>query len=109
MSWEVRGTTLVHLNHVDGKSVLVDKALKSWIGEMDEKQREVFVDTLFGILDEADIRTVDDLANMNYTKFMELMKAKSSLDKETQDTMRDTFLKLVQKSTKTVAEHLLNR
>lgn len=109
MSWEVRGTTLVHLNHVDGKSVLVDKALKSWIGEMDEKQREVFVDTLFGILDEADIRTVDDLANMNYTKFMELMKAKSSLDKETQDTMRDTFLKLVQKSAQTVAEHLLNR
>ena len=109
MSWEVRGTTLVHLNHVDGKSVLVDKALKSWIGEMDEKQREVFVDTLFGILDEADIRTVDDLANMNYTKFMELMKAKSSLDKETQDTMRDTFLKLVQKSAQTVAEHLLNK
>ena len=109
MSWEVRGTTLVHLNHVDGKSVLVDKALKSWIGEMDEKQREVFVDALFGILDEADIRTVDDLANMNYTKFMELMKAKSSLDKETQDTMRDTFLKLVQKSAKTVAEHLLNK
>ena len=109
MSWEVRGTTLVHLNHVDGKSMLVDKALKSWIGEMDEKQREVFVDALFGILDEADIRTVDDLANMNYTKFMELMKAKSSLDKETQDTMRDTFLKLVQKSAKTVAEHLLNK
>ena len=77
--------------------------------EMDETQREVFVDTLFGILDEADIRTVDDLANMNYTKFMELMKAKSSLDKETQDTMRDTFLKLVQKSAKTVAEHLLNK
>ena len=76
---------------------------------MDEKQREVFVDTLFGILDEADIRTVDDLANMNYTKFMELMKAKSSLDKETQDTMRDTFLKLVQKSAQTVAEHLLNK
>ena len=46
---------------------------------------------------------------MNYTKFMELMKAKSSLDKETQDTMRDTFLKLVQKSAQTVAEHLLNR
>lgn len=109
MSWEVKGPALVHLDHVDGKSVLMDKALKSWIGEMDEQQREVFVDTLFGILDEADIRTVDDLANMNYTKFVELMKAKSALDKEKQDTMRDTLIKLVQKSAKTVADHLFNK
>ena len=109
MSWEVKGPALVHLDHVDGKSVLMDKALKSWIGEMDEQQREVFVDTLFGILDEADIRTVDDLANMNYTKFVELMKAKSALDKQTQDNLRDTLMKLVQKSAKTVAEHLFSR
>lgn len=109
MTWEVAGPALVHLNHVDGKSVLVDKALKAWIGEMDEQQREVFVDTLFGILDEADIRTVDDLANMNYTKFIELMKAKSALDKETQDIMRDTLMRLVQKSAKTVAQHIFNK
>ena len=109
MSWEVKGSALVHLDHVDGKSVLMDKALKSWIGEMDEQQREVFVDTLFGILDEADIRTVDDLANMNYPKFVELMKAKSALDKQTQDNLRDTLMKLVQKSAKTVAEHLFSR
>ena len=76
MSWEVKGPALVHLNHVDGKSVLMDKALKSWIGEMDEQQRELFVDTLFGILDEADIRTGDDLANVRYTGFVELMKGK---------------------------------
>lgn len=109
MSWEVAGPALVHLNHVDGKSVLVDKALKAWIGEMDEQQREMFVDTLFGILDEADIRTVDDLANMNYTKFVELMKVKSALDKETQDTMRDTLMRLVQKSAQTVAQHIFNK
>lgn len=109
MSWEVKGPALVHLNHVDGRSVLMDKALKSWIGEMDEQQREVFVDTLFGILEEADIRTVDDLANMNYAKFVELMKAKSSLDRETQDNLRDTLMKLVQKSAKTVADHLFNK
>lgn len=109
MSWEVLGASLVHLNHVDGKALLVDQALKSWIGEMTEKQRELFVDTLFGILEDAKIRTVDDLAKMKPAKFKELMKAKASLDKETQDVLRDTLVKLVQKSAKALADNIFNR
>ena len=54
----------------------------------------VFVDALFGVLDEADIRTVDDLARITPAKFRELMKLSSAMDKERQDVIWDAIRKL---------------
>ena len=94
MSWSVLGTSLIHLRTVDGKAVLLDKTLKSWIGKMDAAEREEFVDALFSVLDEADIRTVDDLARITPAKFRELMKLSSAMDKERQDVIWDAIRKL---------------
>lgn len=98
MSWEVKGPSLVHLSRVDGKALLLDKTMKAWLDEMDETKREAFVDTLFGILEAADIRTVDDLAKMSAAKFVELMKLQSSLDKEDQNLLRDSLWKFLVQS-----------
>lgn len=102
MSWEVMGPALVHLNKVNEKAILLDKTLKSWIYGMDEAQRENFVDTLFGILDEADIRTVDDLANMNPAKFVELIRLGTTLEKGNQQMLRDSMRRFWEQSTNTL-------
>ena len=102
MSWEVMGPVLVHLNKVNEKAILLDKTLKSWIYGMDEAQRESFVDTLFGILDEADIRTVDDLANMNPAKFVELIRLGTTLEKGNQQILRDSMRRFWEQSTNTL-------
>ena len=102
MSWEVMGPVLVHLNKVNEKAILLDKTLKSWIYGMDEAQRENFVDTLFGILDEADIRTVDDLANMNPAKFVELIRLGTTLEKGNQQILRDSMRRFWEQSTNTL-------
>ena len=60
------------MESVAEKSILLDQTLKAWIDKMDAKQREEFVDTLFEILEEGRIETVDDLANMKWKKFVEL-------------------------------------
>lgn len=98
MSWEVKGTRLVHMSSVDGRALLLDKTMKSWLEGMDETKRESFVDTVFGILEEADIRTVDDLANMNAAKFMEIIKLHSSLRQEDQELIRDSLWGFLQQS-----------
>ena len=102
MSWEVMGPALMHLNKVNEKAILLDKTLKSWIYGMDEAQRENFVDTLFGILDEADIRTVDDLANMNPAKFVELIRLGTTLEKGNQQMLRDSMRQFWEQSTNTL-------
>ena len=58
---------------------------------MDIAQRENFVDALFLVLKEADIKTVDDLANITFKKFLELMKLTNTLDKESQEVISKTL------------------
>ena len=106
MSWEVRGPALVHLKRVDGKALLLDKTMKAWLDGMDETKREAFVDTLFGILEDANIRTVDDLANMSASKFVELMKLRSSLSKEDQELLRDSLWQFLEQSGRDLKELL---
>ncbi len=98
MSWEVLGPQLVHLNKVNEKALILDKSLKAWIGGMDAEGRSALVDTLFGILDDAGINTVDDLANMKIPKLVELLKIHSSLDKENQEMIKESLLDFLQKS-----------
>lgn len=94
LSWEVEGKELVHLYEINEASVLLDQTLKAWIFQMEPAQREEFVNTLFGVLYEAQIQTVDDLANMKPAKVMEILKLGSKLDKKSQEILRDTLGRL---------------
>ncbi len=98
MSWEVMGNSLVHADQADEKAVLFDRTLKIWISGMDPGRRSAFVDTLFGILDEAAIYTVDDLANINPAKLVEIIKLHSTLEKEDQEILKDSLISFLQQS-----------
>lgn len=104
MRWEVTGASLVSVESVAQGSVLVDKTLKAWISKMDTSQREEFVDTLFAILDEGDIRTVDDLANIKWKKFVDLMKLRSTLDQENKAILSKTLRMLWEESNRTIKD-----
>lgn len=104
MTWKVMGNSFVHVKTVAKQSVILDQALKAWVGKMDAAQRENFVDTLFLVLEEADIKTVDDLANITFKKFVELLKLKSSLDKESQEVLSKTLQMFLSESNRTVKD-----
>lgn len=91
MTWKVMGNSFLHVKKVAKQSVILDQTLKSWVGKMDIAQRENFVDALFLVLKEADIKTVDDLANITFKKFLELMKLTNTLDKESQEVISKTL------------------
>lgn len=84
MSWEVLGTSFVYVDHVAAQSIVLDETMKSWLYQLDGEEREQIVDTVFSMLEEADIHTVDDFYNSKWKKVQELMKAKSKLPGETQ-------------------------
>ncbi|MDD6057715.1 MAG: DUF2974 domain-containing protein [Clostridiales bacterium] len=84
MSWEVLGAAFVPGEGIAQGSILLDETLKNWIVGLDKEQRQQLVDTVFDILDEADIRTLDDLCHSKWKTVQELMRAKSKLAPETQ-------------------------
>lgn len=84
MSWEVLGASFVYVDKVASESVLLDETMKTWLFQLTAKEREEIVDTVFSMLEEADIRTVDDFYSSTWKKIQELLKAKSELPAETQ-------------------------
>ncbi len=83
-SWEVLGTSFVYAEEVAAQSVLLDETLKNWIFGLSGEEREQIVNAVFGILDEANIRTVDDFYNSTWKTLQEIMRARNELPEETQ-------------------------
>lgn len=84
MSWEILGTNFIHGDAVAPQSVLLDETMKTWLRQLDKEQREQIVDTVFTMLEEANIRTVDDFYHIKWKSVQEILKAKSELPPETQ-------------------------
>ena len=109
MTWEVMGNHLIRSDSVTKQSELLDKTLKAWIEKLDTKQREEFVDVLFGILEEGGIQTIDDLAHISWKKFVELFKLSSTLEHESQDVIKSTLKLLLEESQKTLKETVIKK
>lgn len=84
MSWEVLGPSFVYVEHVATKSILLDETMKAWLYQLNQDERREIVDTVFFMLEEAKIRTVDDFYRSPWKKVQELLRAKSRLPEETQ-------------------------
>lgn len=84
MSWEVLGTSMVYTRDVAAESILIDETMKNWIDKLNSDERKEIVDTVFDILEEAHIYTVDDLYHCTWKQLQGFMKAKSKLPAETQ-------------------------
>lgn len=84
MSWEVLGTAFVYVEQVAAQSILLDETMKEWLYQLNEEEREEIVNTVFSMLEVANIRTVDDFYNSKWKKVQELIRAKSKLSEETQ-------------------------
>ena len=103
------GNVMVRVESAAKESILLDQTLKAWIDKMDTKQREEFVDTLFEILEEGQIETVDDLANIRWKKLIELLKLSSSLEHENQEVLKRTLKMLLEESQKTIKNAVIKK
>lgn len=102
MSWEVLGSHFVYVEKVAPQSILLDETMKKWIFQLTKEQREEIVDTVFSMLDDAKIYTVDDFYNSKWKKVQELMKAKSKLSPETQELFSQALRMLWKTGNQTV-------
>ena len=87
MSWEVLGTHFVYTDKVAKQSVFIDETMRAWLMELDAVQREIIVEAVFEILDELNIRTVDDFTHLKFADIQEANKIRKNLPAGTQGTL----------------------
>ncbi len=102
MSWEVSGTSFVYVEHIAEQSVLWDETMKAWLAKLSEEERKEIVATIFNVIDEADIRTIDDFYRSKWKVVQDLMKAKSKLPEETMQIFSKALKLLWSEGNKTV-------
>lgn len=85
MSWELLGTGFLPADNLAIQSIVVDETVKNWIKQLDLKQREQLVETVFSMLEDLNIRTVDEFYHRKWKVIQEVMKAKSTLPPDTQE------------------------
>lgn len=102
LSWEVLGASFVYVEQVAMKSVLLDETMKAWLCQLKPQERQEIVDTVFSMLEAADIRTVDDFYRSKWKKVQELLKATNRLPEETQQLLAKAVKLLWTEGNKTV-------
>ena len=105
MSWEVLGTQFVYAGHLAEQSILLDQTMKAWLGQLTREEREQIVETMFGMLEEAQIETVDDFYHSRWKTVQEFMKAKSKLPEETQKVFTKAMKLLWSEGRKTLLKN----
>ena len=81
---------------------MLDETMKAWIYQLNGEEREQIVDTVFGMLEAADIKTVDDFYHSKWKAVQELMKAKSRLPEKSQKVFAKALKLLWSEGNKTV-------
>lgn len=106
MSWEVLGKSFVYAQDVAAKSVMLDEALKAWMYQISWEERELLVETIFSVLEEAQIRTVDDFYRVKWKTLQEVMKKRTKLPPETQQLFAKTLKLLWREGNKTMKKNI---
>lgn len=98
LTWEVLGRRFVYVDNLSKRSRILDATLKAWVNQMDEKQREKFVESLFCILDAANVKNIGDLSHDKWKKMSEIMKVFRSLTPENKEVLAKTIKLLFKES-----------
>lgn len=81
-TWEVSRNDFIYLDSVSNASRFLDKSLKEWIESLDDEHRQIFVDSLFAVLDAPGAKTTVELSAMGLKGITSAWKAVSSMDAE---------------------------
>jgi len=93
-SWEVTHNDLIRVEDVTNTSRFVNKTLQDWLGTLDNAQREQFIEALYSLLNDADIKSFEDLEKTWISSAGRMIKSFSNTDESTRKLLINTFGKL---------------
>ncbi len=98
-SWEVLGRSFVHVDDISAEGRNNDKAIRSFIGELDDQQRSLFVDALFEVLGSTNAQTLTELESDPMKAVSNMIKSYKELNKEARQILSRAIKVLLQVGT----------
>lgn len=109
MSWEVLGPEFVTVDSVSGTSRVVNDILKNWLRDISNEEREVFVDTLYKVLEASQARSIDDLNAEKGRIANVVLKEIGGLSKDTKIMLGKTISALFKEGNQVIKTNRTNK
>ncbi|MCL2719961.1 MAG: DUF2974 domain-containing protein [Treponema sp.] len=90
-SWEVTHNDLVRAEKSTVSSRFINKTIREWINSHDNAQREHFIEALYHIFNEADVKSTVDFENSWFSSAGRVLKSLSHVDESTRKFIRKTI------------------
>lgn len=100
LSWQVINNSFITIKEVDETSNKINNMLNEWLRKITKQERELFINTLFQILEKNKIETIAELSQMSLIKIPSLVKSFKNLDEESRKLMINLLKDLVKEAKK---------
>ena len=108
-SWEVLGTRFVHLDDISPGGRIHDRAIRSFLSEMDDQQRSAFVDALFEVLGSTNATTLTELDADWIKSLSAMVRSYKNLSRESRQMLQRAMKVLLRAGTENLMEELGSR
>lgn len=93
-TWEVLGSSFVHLEDVDRESKFFNRTIKNVLNNMSMEQRKSFTYAFFDILSTNNQKSLMDIQGGHFKSLFAMIKAREGLDKVTKKALTDVYKQL---------------
>ena len=108
-SWEVLGTSFIHLDEISPGGRIHDQAIRSFISQMDDQQRSLFVDALFEVLGSTNAKTLSELDADRMKSLSAMVRTYKGLSREARQMLASTVKLLLRAGTENLVGELENK
>ena len=91
-TWELKRNRFVIADKLTRSGNVINKTISGWLDEFSDDERQIFVDTLFGILEAPDKPTLREISSPS--SYAAIIRAMRSLTPEQQKVMREAMKKI---------------
>lgn len=103
-SWQVLGDKFVRAEFTNS-SEFIDKTISNWLKEVEQTQREMFIDTLFEILNTTQAETLSEISDKLFTNAKIMVKSYQKLDSESKKMINATLNVLLKVGRENIKEN----
>ena len=90
-SWEVDDTTFVQAKEIKRSSIRMHRSMNQWVCELDDRQLEMFVNTLFDVISASGVKDIPEIMADKKSWLRSIREASKTLDEE----QRENFIKIM--------------
>ena len=101
-TWQIEEDKLVFADKLSAGSQYIDRTMSEWFNVATEEQREAFVTTFFGILENAEIETLADFQKLKFKDIIGMIGEFKSCDEETSRMLEGMMKSLIKSAARQV-------